>query len=594
MPRGALVTTWQRLTILILPYRARLLVAAGFLAVACLLSLTVPLVVQHVLDQLASGEPVSLPALALGLAAIFLAQAAVGLANTLILGRVSLNVVRDLRRRLYARLQQVGVPFYDRTPAGAILSRFMDDVAAVQSLISGQSVTILIDLGTAVLVAFLLASRSILLFLVALTLMPVYVICFQWFSGRIRAGTEEVRTQLDTVFSRLKAKFDGILVVKAHAREEAEIAEFAAQIQAAHGPRVRVENLAAAFSSLSVAAGGIGATLIFTVGALEVLAGRLTIGAVVSASVLAGFLFGPINRLVDLASVYQKASASIRRLGEILDLQPETGAPSSPVPLPKPRGLVEFDQVDFAYFPDRPVLRNICLRVEPGMKVAIVGPTGCGKSTLLNLLLRFYDPARGEIRLDGTPLFQFPLEYLRGHIGVVPQEPVIFRQTLTDNIRFGTAHADMVRVEKAARAALVHAFAMQLPDGYDTVVGEGGHKLSQGQRQRIAIARALCKDPALVILDEATSSLDSASEALIKAALANLFQERTAFLIAHRLATVVNADCIIVMDRGAIIQSGTHRELLNEKRGLYFRLCERQFGSLAEADRSQHVLLPCA
>ena len=346
-------------------------------------------------------------------------------------------------------MQRVKLSFYDRTPAGVILSRVMDDVGTVQGLVSGQSVMILIDLGTAILVACLLASWSWLLLLVALTLVPVYVVCFHWFSRRIRGGTEQVRQQLDGVFGHLKAKFDGMLVVKAHGREQTEIAEFSAQMDAVHGPRVRVEALAAAFSSVSVAAGGIGAALIFAVGSLEVVAGRLSLGEVVSASVLAGFLFGPINRLVDLTAVFQKASASVRRLGEILDLSPEITCAPGLLPLTRPSGEVEFDKVSFAYAAERTVLKAISLHVDPGMKIAVVGPTGCGKTTLLNLLLRFYDPLHGEIRLDGVPLAQVPMHDLRRQIGVVPQEPVIFRQSLADNIRFGTPDADDAQVKAA-------------------------------------------------------------------------------------------------------------------------------------------------
>jgi len=214
------------------------------------------------------------------------------------------------------------------------------------------------------------------------------------------------------------------------------------------------------------------------------------------------------------------------------------------------------------------------------MKIALVGPTGCGKSTLMNLLLRFYDPSWGEIRLDGRPIRRLTLADLRRQVGIVPQDAVIFRQSLAENIRYGAPNADDRCVLTAARAALVHGFASRLPRGYDTIVGEGGHKLSQGERQRVAIARALCKDPALILLDEATSSLDTSGEMLIQAALANLLRDRTAFIIAHRLATVIDADQIIVMDGGLIVQMGTHAELVQEEDGMYRQLCLRQFDRL--------------
>lgn len=485
-------------------------------------------------------------------------------------------MVRDLRHRLYARLQRHCLSWYDRTPAGSIISRLVDDVSAVQSLITSQTLTILTDLGTTLLISAWLLWTCPLLFLVVAGFLPIYVVLFRWFTRRIRAGTNTVRDRLDGIFGRLKEKIDGILVVKAHAREEAEIADFSAQIDAAHQPRVQVGWMGAAFSSLTLATSGIGAAVIFAVGAWEIHQGRMTPGQLVSTSTLAVLLFGPIARLADLASIFEQAGASLARLSEILEQEPKVCEPEQPVPLGRARGEVEFDRVGFGYEPGRLAIQDIRLRIEPGKRVALVGPTGCGKATLMNLLLRFYDPLAGEIRLDGISLRRLAQAELRRQIGIVPQETVLFRQSLADNIRYGNPTATDQQIEAAARAALVHDFARLLPDGYATVIGEGGYKLSQGERQRIAVVRAFCKDPSLIVLDEATSSLDTINESLIQAALDNLLHGRTAFIIAHRLSTILNADLIVVLEAGRVVQTGTHAQLLADPRGLYRRLCARQ------------------
>ncbi len=321
---------------------------------------------------------------------------------------------------------------------------------------------------------------------------------------------------------------------------------------------------------------GVGTTLLLAVAVFEVMLGRLSPGEAVATATLAALLFGPVARLADLVSIFEQAAASVDRLGEILDLEPDIKDPPLPRPISRARGLVEFDGVAFGYKPGHLVLRDIDLRIEPGMKVALVGPTGCGKSTLMNLLLRFYDPTRGEIRLDGVPLDRIATAELRRQIAVVPQEPIIFARSLADNIRYGAADASPARVEAAARAAQVHDLALSLPRGYDTPVGEGGYKLSQGERQRLAIARAFCKDSPIIVLDEATSSLDTATEARIQAALANLLAGRTAVVIAHRLATVVDADLIAVLDGGCIVQVGDHEGLASDWRGLYAGLVASQ------------------
>jgi ABC-type multidrug transport system fused ATPase/permease subunit len=568
------------------PYRWRVALTLCLTTLACLLNLPVPLLIQGIVDHIVTtGELSGLPTFAAILFAVFLTQAGVGLINTILISGVGLAIVRELRHRLYDHLQRLSLSFYDRTSTGSILSRLVDDVAVVQALITTQTITLVTDLGTTLTIAALLLVRSPRVALVILIFLPLYAANFRWFTRRIRTASEEVRRRLDGVFDHLKEKLDGTLVVKSHAREVAEIDRFAAQLGELHGPRVRADRLGAAFSNIGTAIGGVGVVAVFAVAALEVLHGRMTPGGVVSTAALAGLLFGPVGRLADLANIFEHAAASLDRLGEILDLGFDVVEPASPLPLTKTRGLVEFDRVGFGYEPGKPVVWDVRLRIDPGMRVALVGPTGCGKTTLTNLLLRFYDPTWGEIRIDGLPIRLLSTADLRRQIGVVLQEPMIFRQSLADNIRYGNPGASDAEVEAAARAALIHQLAESLPEGYHTVVGEGAYKLSQGERQRLSIARAFCKNPSIVILDEATSALDTASESLIHASLCNLLRGRTSLIIAHRLSTIVDADLIVVIDGGLVVQKGTHAQLLAETGGLYRRLCLQQFRA---ADRMRH------
>jgi subfamily B ATP-binding cassette protein MsbA len=584
------VKTIRRIGGWLAPYRGRMILALALTALACLFNLPVPLLVQALIDHVVTqGHWDVLPIYAALLFGVFAVQAVLAWSNSLAIGRIGQGVVRDLRHRMYERLQQLGLAYYDKTPSGAIIARVMDDVGAIQVFVTSQTFSILTDLGTTLAIAALLLSRDWRLAAVVLVVSPLFALNFRYFMGRIRDTNTIIRGKMDLLFGNLKAKLDGTIVIKVCAREPEEIVEFAGQLDDAHVPRVRESQLGAAFSNLSILIGGLGTALVFSVGALEVLEGRMTPGGVVATAALAGMVFGPVARLADLAYVFEQTAASVDRLGEILDLEADIVEPTLaevrtlPGPGGRARGAVEFDRVGFGYQEGEPVVWDIRLKVEPGMKIALVGPTGCGKSTLVNLLMRFYDPTWGEIRLDGVPIRTIPTRTLRRQVGVVLQDPVIFRLSLADNIRYGAPGAGDEQVEAAAKAALVHDFAVALPEGYATIVGEGGHKLSQGERQRLAIARALCKEPALVVLDEATSSLDTPSEALIQAALANLLRDRTAFIIAHRLSTIVDADRIIVMDGGLIVQMGTHAQLMADRDGLYRRLCARQFGEPASA-----------
>ena len=572
------MNTARRVISWLAPDRNRVGVALLLTAAVALLNLPTPILVRGLVDRVVTpGRFDLLPAYLVGLLAVFAAQAGVSFVNTRLVGRIGQGVVRDLRHRLYDRLQRLGLRYYDRTPSGSIIARIMDDVSAIQVLVTAQTVQILTDLGTTLAITGLLVAQNYRLALVVFAFLPVYALNFRFFMARIRANSLVVRSKMDLIFGLLKEKIDGSLVIKASAQEPAEVAEFAAQLDDAHGPRVRDHRLSAAFSNLSAAISGVGTSAVFAAGAWEVLQGRMTPGGAVSTAALAALLFGPVARLADLTYVFEQAAASVDRLGEILDLEPDVVEPADPIPIGRSEGRVTFDRVGFGYEPGQPVVWDIRLDVAPGTRVALVGPTGCGKSTLINLLLRFYDPTWGEVRLDGIPLDRMTTADLRRQVGVVLQDPVLFRLSLADNIRYGVPDASDEQVEAAARAAMAHDFAVDLPDGYSTIIGEGGHKLSHGERQRVAIARAFCTDPAIVILDEATSALDTHNEALIQAALQNLLKGRTSFTIAHRLVTVVDSDLIVVMDGGLIVERGTHRDLAARPDGLYRALCRSQF-----------------
>lgn len=477
----------------------------------------------------------------------------------------SQSVAFDLRNDLYAKIQTLSFSYHDRNNTGQLMIRATDDVEKVRLFI-GQG---LLQLVSAVLLLsgtlIILFSTNARLALVTLWILPVALGLFVIFGIISRPLFTKVQQKLSTLNTTLQENLAGIRVVKAFTREKSEQVKFHRQADDLMNQQLTIARMFSFLFPLTFLVANLGQATTLYAGGLQIVHGTLTLGEWQEFSLYLIYLFFPVAQFGFIITQYGQASASAERIFEILDAKNDVTDQPGALALPSLQGEVKFENVSFRYFGSgEPVLKNVSFDVQPGQTVALLGATGSGKTTIINLLPRFYDPTEGRITIDGLDLRQVTLDSLRSQIGIVLQETTLFVGTIRENIAFGKPEASLDEVIAAARAAAAHDFIMSFPDGYDTTVGERGTTLSGGQKQRIAIARALLLDPHILILDDSTSSVDLSTEAQIQAALDKLMRGRTSFVIAQRISTVMNADLILVLDKGTIVASGKHAELLDE------------------------------
>jgi ABC-type multidrug transport system fused ATPase/permease subunit len=558
------------------PYWRMLTLSVTLLLVSAAVDLLPPLFQRQIIDQaLGQGQLERLGLLIGGLVGIYALQGLVGFGDNYTRHTLGERFILDLRVRLYAYLQRLSLSFYERTSTGELMSRVTNDVNALEQFVthgSARTAENLLRLVGATIVLLVLNRR---LALWALLPVPLLVIGLRYFNTQIRPIYRSVRDRLGDINSRLQDSLAGMRTVQAFGREEQELARFSRESEGYYHARVRgIRFWSSFFPGIGFVA-ALGMAAVLGIGAKMVVQGALTVGTLVAFLSYLQSLYGPIRSLVEIDNVFQQAIAAGERIFELLDEEPEiTDAPDA-VTLGPIAGQVAFEDVHFCYPTGDEVLHDVDFAIAPGEVVALVGRSGAGKTSIANLVCRFYDPTHGRILVDGQDLRHVKLDTLRSQISVVLQDTFLFNTTVRDNLLYGKPDATEDEMVAAAKAAYAHDFVLKLPDGYDTELGERGVKLSGGQKQRLALARAILADPRILILDEATSSVDAEAEYLIQQALESVLVGRTALVIAHRLSTIRNADKIIALENGRILEVGDHGELI-ARDGLYSQLYRRQ------------------
>ncbi len=547
------------------PYTWPLLFSLLLMLISSIMSVLLPVIVKQAIDSGLNGH--SLPALR---SAVLLALVTTGLqwlgtfGRVNIMARVGKSIIVDMRAALFEHLQQLSLSFFSRYSVGRIFVRVINDVGVLRDFITWAVLAIARDIFTLIGILIAMLSMNFRLSLLTFMTIPLMGLATLVFKKYARENYRRVRTAISWVNSVLAENINGARVVQAFSRQEVNYAQYRDVVNLNNlNTNLRAIRITAAYPSVIDFLGSLAMALVIWLGGAAVLGKGVTSGVLVAFILYVDRFFDPIRDLSNRYDAFQSTMAAGERIFALLDTPVEVHDDPAAVEISTIRGAVDFDHVHFHYSDDpAPVLIDIDLHVQAGQTIALVGETGAGKSTLVKLIARFHDPTEGRVRIDGYDLRQVTQLSLRRQMGIVLQDPFLFNGSVEDNIRFGRLEATRAEIEAAARAVGAHDFILKLRQGYETPVEEGGVMLSVGQRQLISFARALLADPRILILDEATSSVDTQTERIIQSALARLLKGRTAFVIAHRLSTVVNADRIVVVQGGHIVEQGTHNELL--------------------------------
>jgi len=585
------MSSLRRLLPMLLPYWPQLVQGTICMVMVAGTGLLPPLLIRYAIDQVILAHQLhKLTLVGVGAVVLYGANAYFSARRTYIMHVVGQRLILDLRTRLYDHLQKLSLTYYDSRQTGDTMSRLSNDVTAIDNFVVHATDTVVVQVLTLVGVAVLMFGvLSWKLSLVVLLPMPFLLVGVIRFSRRIRRVYRQIRDRLGDINARLQDNLSGIRVIKAFGREDYESLRFQHESTGFYHANVEAIGIWSTFHpkmGFLTSLGGVG---VIVVGGYLCLRGELRLGTMAACLMYADMFYRPIGELFRVVDAIQQAAAAADRVFEILDQEPDVADAPDARELAPVKGMVEFRGVHFGYASGEEVLTDINLVAQPGQRVALVGRSGAGKTSIVNLIPRFYDATEGQVLVDGEDVRAVTQRSLRRQTALVLQETFLFNGTVRENIAYGSLEASPQEIETAARAAYLHDFIIGLPEGYDTEIGERGVKLSGGQKQRMAIARAVLANPRILILDEATSAVDSESEYYIHRALEELMQGRTTFIIAHRLSTIKRADLIVVLEEGRIVETGSHQRLLRTG-GVYAQMYDAQFRLEIEPERPRPEL----